>query len=83
MALMIANDLVLRNPTKITLNFLEQQPDEEEKTFEEESKIEEAKETEQVSQASSGLSQQDWEKLIDKELDLSEESMPSSQPLIT
>ena len=78
MALMIANDLVLRNPTKITLNFLEQQPDEEEKTFEEESKIEEAKEIEQVSQ-----SQQDWEKLIDKELDLSEESMPSSQPLIT
>ena len=80
---MIANDLVLRNPTKITLNFLEQPQDEEDKAIEEESKSEEAKETEQVSQAGSGLSQQEWEKLIEKELNLSEESESASQPLIT
>ena len=84
MAPMVANDLALRNPTKITLNFPVQQQDEEEKTDEEESKIEEVKEPDKVlitgcTQASSGSSQQEWEKLIEKELNLSEESQLSSQ----
>ena len=48
MAPTIANDLALRNPRKITLNFLAQQQDEEEKNIEEENKNEEAKEIEQV-----------------------------------